>query len=78
MVYLGPITRLTPAPKPKPATGYEPDRDLLINKRLPDAPSQFVERRRGDRRKNDRSSRFDSRSGNDRRRNNRPNIDIEV
>ncbi|WP_157497770.1 hypothetical protein [Gilvimarinus chinensis] len=78
MVYLGPITHLTPVTKPKPATGYEPDRDLVITKRLPDAPPGFVERRKGDRRKSDRSTRFDSRSGSDRRRSNRPTIDIEV
>ncbi|MCP8898182.1 hypothetical protein [Gilvimarinus xylanilyticus] len=77
MVYLGPITRLTPA-KPKPATGYEPDRDLLITKRLPDQPPAFVERRKGDRRSRDRSTQFDSRSGTDRRRSHKHRVDIEV
>ncbi|MBU2886434.1 hypothetical protein KO507_11730 [Gilvimarinus agarilyticus] len=78
MVYLGPITRLSPLTKPKPATGYEPDKDLLIDKRLPDSSPPKLERRRGDRRKKQRTSVLDSRAGQDRRRENAPNIDLEV
>ncbi|MDO3382071.1 hypothetical protein [Gilvimarinus algae] len=78
MVYLGPITRLIPVSKPKPSTGYEPDRDLVIDKQLPEHRPPVVERRRGDRRRRDRDPVLDSRSGKDRRRNHRPNIDIEV
>lgn len=78
MVYLGPITRLTPVSKPKPATGYEPDEDLVIDKRLPEHTPPAAERRRHDRRKKERTPVLDSRSGGDRRRNKRPSIDLEV
>lgn len=76
MVYLGPITRLTPVSKPKPATGYEPDRDLVVDHDLPDKPSVPVERRKQDRRRRNRPPLLDSRSGQDRRRGSQ--IDIEV
>ncbi|MDO3388777.1 hypothetical protein QWI17_23220 [Gilvimarinus sp. SDUM040013] len=78
MVYLGPITRLSPVSKPKPATGYEPDKDLVIDKRLPEHVSPKLERRRSDRRKNAKNAVLDSRSGRDRRRNKRSSIDLEV
>ncbi|WP_339614914.1 hypothetical protein [uncultured Gilvimarinus sp.] len=79
MVYLGPITRLTPITKPKPATGYEPDRDIVVSKQLPEHLPPVVERRRGDRRKQREGAVLDTRTGKDRRRAKpRPNIDIEV
>ncbi|WP_339897071.1 hypothetical protein [uncultured Gilvimarinus sp.] len=79
MVYLGPITRLTPVSKPKPATGYEPDRDILVSKQLPEHQPRVVDRRRGDRRKERGDALLDTRSGKDRRRSQpRPKIDIEV
>lgn len=76
MVYLGPITRLTPVSKPKPATGYEPDRDLVVDHDLPEKAPVPVERRRGDRRQRERDPLLDSRSGNDRRRGRK--VDIEI
>lgn len=78
MVYLGPITRLTPASKPKPATGYEPDKDLVIDKQLPHSRPPLMERRRGDRRKKRRDPLLDSRSGQDRRQSRTTRIDVEV
>ncbi|HEY7886446.1 MAG TPA: hypothetical protein VIC08_15975 [Cellvibrionaceae bacterium] len=76
MVYLGPITRLTPVSKPKPATGYEPDRDLVVDHNLPEKPPVPVERRKADRRQDEADALLDSRSGKDRRRSRK--IDIEI
>lgn len=76
MVYLGPIIRLTPSVKSKPSTGYEPDRDLLIDKSLPQKVHPELERRGGDRRKRREKPLVEMRSGRDRRRKKR--IDIEV
>ena len=79
MVYLGPITRLTPITKPKPATGYEPDRDIVVGKQLPEHLPPVVERRRGDRRKQRGDAMLETRTGKDRRRTRpRSKIDIEV
>lgn len=79
MVYLGPIIRLTPYERPSP-TGYEPDRDLLIDKNLPQRlpPSSSSSERRGkrDRRQRDQKPLMEMRSGRDRRR--EKHIDIEV
>lgn len=79
MVYLGPITRLTPRLKTRPSTGYEPDRDILISSELPEHLPPNIERRRGDRRRGQkRDAQFSSRSGTDRRQPPRPKVDIEV
>jgi|GEM_PF-5462950 len=80
MVYLGPIIRLTPVIKTRPATGYEPDRDLLIDKQLPEHLPPVYDRRRGDRRKQrGKPTVLDTRSDKDRRRSPpRSKIDIEV
>jgi len=76
MVYLGPITRLTPVSKPKPVTGYEPVRDLVVDHELPERPPESGERRKQDRRRQQRPPLLDSRTGSDRRR--RGKVDIEV
>ncbi|WP_049722117.1 hypothetical protein [Gilvimarinus polysaccharolyticus] len=79
MVYLGPITRLTPIIKSKPATGYEPDRDIMVSKQLPEHLPPALERRRSDRRNKRGDTILDTRTGRDRRRPRpRAKIDIEV
>lgn len=77
MVYLGPVTTLSPSATNKLRAGYSPEHDMPVSKQVTDTQrvTPVPERRRGDRRRHSRKPMVEMRSG-DRRR--RRRIDIEV
>lgn len=79
MVYLGPVTTLSPSATNKLRAGYSPEHDMPVNKQVSDTQpvAPVPERRRGDRRRRPRKPMVEMRSG-DRRRRGRGKIDIEV
>lgn len=79
MVYLGPVTTLSPSATNKLRAGYSPEHDMPVSKQVTDTQpvAPISERRRGDRRRQQRTPMMEMRSG-DRRRRGRGKIDVKV